>query len=689
MSVITINENSFDPVGPSASRLRAVDASNSDYILIQTQASLSREQNAELTNLGVDVQRYVSPNTYLCGYKSSDLDAVRSLPFITWADVYHQEFKVAPDLKPVSSIFTSSVLSPPPAADAHSRSHTVDVVFHDDIDPNSDEIKSKIANAAHVALDSLGIGRRKVRITVSERYMHNIAAIDEVRVIEKVHPAQFYNNVARVILNANVVINGTGYKGDGEIVTVADSGLDIGKVSGVHPAFAGRIANLYNLDQTPVHPLPSDTNGHGTHVSGSVLGDGNSPSMGGNIQGTAPSAKLVMQSIGEYLRGVPVDLYYLFKPPYENDNSRVHTNSWGSASLSYTTSSEEIDEFVWDHPDMVILFAAGNYVRDKDPQDGVIDLGTIGDEAAAKNCITVGASETNRPRVPDPKYYTYGDLGFPLNPISKDPMTDNPQGMAAFSSRGPTSDGRFKPDVVAPGTSILSARSRLAPDHVDFGTSSDKDWMFDSGTSMATPLVAGCAAVIRETLVKNGFPKPAAALIKAFLINGAVDLLGQYTPSEAGPSPNNNSGWGLVNLANSVMIPGPNANGGFGGGGPLNEDESEGFEIDIPGEPRSQNSPDGVHPMGLTPTLKITVVWSDRPGNALQNDLDLIVIASDGEERQGNSETSSGYDRVNNVEQVKWANIPPGRVKWIVRAHKIPMPAYPQPYYYVWRLSWS
>ena len=136
------------------------------------------------------------------------------------------------------------------------------------------------------------------------------------------------------------------------------------------------------------------------------------------------------------------------------------------------------------------------------------------------------------------------------------------------------------------------------------------------------------------------------------------------------------------------MIPGPNANGRFSEGGPLNESESEGFEIDISVEPQVQNSPDGMYPMRLTPMLKVTVVWSDRPGNALQNDFDLIVIASNGEERHGNSGTSSGFDRVNNVEQVRWANIPTDKVKWIVKAYKIPMPAYLQPYYYVWRLSW-
>src|SRR4029453_15593728 len=129
--------------------------------------------------------------------------------------------------------------------------------------------------------------------------------------------------------------------------------------------------------------------------------------------------------------------------------------------------------FVWDHPDLVVCFAAGNDGIDADG-DGVVDPAQIGSEAAAKNCITVGASESLRPLV-NASRPTYGSLrpgSFPKNPIHDDPMADHAEGMAAFSSRGPTQERRFKPDVVAPGTSILSAHSRSAPPGgTIFGTS--------------------------------------------------------------------------------------------------------------------------------------------------------------------------------------------------------------------------
>ena len=87
----------------------------------------------------------------------------------------------------------------------------------------------------------------------------------------------------------------------------------------------------------------------------------------------------------------------------------------------------------------------------------------------------------------------------------------------------------------------------------------------------------------------------------------------------------------------------------------------------------------------VSPTLKITLVWSDPPGPTLQNDLDLIVKAANGQERHGNMGSSAGFDRANNVEQIVWENIPPGAAKVTVRAFRITQ--FPQPYAFAWRLS--
>jgi len=71
MARITINGISIDPVAQGAALstagLVAADASQSNYILIQTAAPMTAAERAELTALGVEIQAYVSDNTYLCG----------------------------------------------------------------------------------------------------------------------------------------------------------------------------------------------------------------------------------------------------------------------------------------------------------------------------------------------------------------------------------------------------------------------------------------------------------------------------------------------------------------------------------------------------------------------------------------------------------------------------------------------
>lgn len=119
-----------------------------------------------------------------------------------------------------------------------------------------------------------------------------------------------------------------------------------------------------------------------------------------------------------------------------------------------------------------------------------------------------------------------------------------------FSSRGPTLELRIKPDVVAPGFPVFSAATRdlsvTSDDKSNFGPYKEADplWMFESGTSIGTPLVAGTCAVLRGALAsKANLNKPSAALVKALLINGAVDLGRPQTEQE----------FGRVNLAQALL----------------------------------------------------------------------------------------------------------------------------------------
>ncbi|KAL2369961.1 kp-43 peptidase/serine peptidase [Blastomyces gilchristii SLH14081] len=681
MTLISINGNQLDPLAQSRQLrdlgLQAENASKSDYILIQAGPDrLSENQRRVLKDLGVDIKEYVSKDTYLCSYKGVDLTEIRSLDFVFWANTYLEQFVVQSCLK--SNPPRSQPISAFTATPKTSRLQLVDIIMHHDVDATDDAVKAAVARAARADLKSLKASARSIRIHLQQQYLDDVAAIDAVYLIQQVHPFVLWNNKAWEILDCdttNMSVHVSEYLGEGQVVAAADTGFDIGKTDDTHPAFTGRVKHLYALGRPNA---TDDPDGHGTHVAGSILGDGDSPSMGGKITAAAPKAQLVIQSVldsSNGLGGIPSDLSELFIVPYEEHGARIHTNSWGSSSLfgqiPYDVSASQVDKFIWEHPDMLILFAAGNEGSDRN-FDGVIDLSQIGSQAAAKNILTVGASENNRPDIG----VQYG-FRWPSSPFRTDLMADNPAGMAAFSSRGPTVEGRCKPDVVAPGTAVLSSLSRNAQADSQYGESLDPQWWFLAGTSMATPLVAGCAAVVRESLVKNGTPNPSAALVKALLINGAVELVGQYDPSEAGPSPNNNSGFGLVNLRNSIILPNQE-DGGFYEGGPL--EQGQGLD-----KPITVNIPPGTSAEGSV--LKVTLVWSDPPGAELQNDLDLLVRTANGQERHGNMGEETDFDRVNNVEQVTWTNIPDGEAQIIVSAFRITRDDAPQPYAVVWSIN--
>jgi hypothetical protein len=674
MSQITINGITIDPAAPQPEiaglSLAHATAHSSDYILVQTNQPLNAERRAQLAKAGAEILEAVPGNAVVCWFPKTGLAKIRALPFVAWADIYPGVVKIAPalrnlDTQPGGVAAMSAMAARLPLLDR--TKVTVDVVLHRNV--GAKQAAKKIAAAAHLHLEDLSVTPRKVRLTLKVRRLAEVAALDDVRHVEKVFRRKLTNSVARKILRLPAATPAGVADGKGEIIAIADTGFDRGSTTDVHPAFKGRVKKLYALGRPG---RKDDPDGHGTHVAGSALGDGISKS-DGPVRGTAPAAKLVLQSVLDKhgdLGGLPDDLGELFGPPYKIDKARIHSNSWGTDDSSgvYDEQARELDDFVFTHRDMLICFSAGNEGVDKD-SNGQIDPNSVAPPATAKNCLTIGASENNRPD----QDQTYGE-GFPkdykANPIKSDTMADNPEGMVAFSSRGPTNDERIKPDVVAPGSFILSTRSRKTKSE-GWGLTDDPLYMFDGGTSMATPLVAGCAAVVRAFLRKQGLAKPSAALMKAMIINGAHHLAGQYVPSEAGLAANNSQGFGRVDVQ---AVIGPYAAHEtvqfFDEKKKLDAGDREDRTITIPAGARR---------------LKATLVWSDPPGEGLQNDIDLIVVANK-QERHGNMPAGSkGFDRKNNVEQVIMDHPAPGNAVVSVVAHSIAIT--PQSYALVVRVS--
>ena len=423
--------------------------------------------------------------------------------------------------------------------------------------------------------------------------------------------------------------------GSGVIVAVADSGLDNGvNNSLMHPDFRDHIVDIVSMplsagQQTWCGASSNDDgaadtdSGHGTHVAGSVLGDGTNS--GGSIKGAAPEARLYMQAIGQWcptdvsssnggwsLRGLPSDLFNLFEPAYDN-GSQVHTNSWGSGSNpgSYNSMAMQADSSAVLFPDMIILFSAGNAGTDASA-DGEVDEDTIGNPGTAKNVLTIGAGENDRSTINNYWGTSTSSGAVYSPPISTDKMANNSEGMAAFSSRGPTDDGRIKPDMTAPGTYILSTKSRSTSATGWGAYASNPNYTYMGGTSMSCPLTAGAAALIIQHLMENeGESSPNSSLVKAIFAASARDMTGQYgsvTNGAGETAPNIHEGWGMVNLSSAV-------NTSWVDGDSVITDDERGWSFAVP---------------PAAPDMRIVLSWTDPASTPaasthLVNNLNLAI----------------------------------------------------------------
>jgi serine protease AprX len=583
------------------------DLTRPNFYLIQINGPLLESWRQQLTQLDVKLLEYVPHNHYTARLTSDQVTAVSQLEFVGGIRLY------SPDDTQGPAVATRGG-TPSPAG---RQMMTYDARLHREEDANS-AVQWLQDNKINIA----GVSGRKIRfyLTEDDPVLDEIAAQPEIASIEQYKLPKLCNDVARVLLGIDPPASaqstlGLSQTGKGQIVAIADTGLDES-----HPDFQGRIVGVVALGRLND---PSDPNGHGTHVAGSVLGNGTAS--GGKIRGTAPEAELFFQSLldtQDGLGGLPLNLEDLFEEAYQS-GARIHNNSWGSSTESqYTFSSLEVDEFVAKHRDMLIVIAAGNEgqaAKRFHSAQGYVDWLTINSPASAKNALTVGASRTDRTSGGYTEY-TYGQAfpdDFPDSPIADEKVSGNPEGLAAFSSRGPCDDRRIKPEVIAPGTDIVSTKSSRAPLRNFWGPySSNGKYAYMGGTSMATPLVSGCAALIREYYVGDLQHNPSAALLKATIINSTHPLTGADAMADHNAIPNFHQGFGSVYMPWAIPNPGePDLQLIF-----LDTWQDSSHQFDRNGQRfRFQFACAG------GARLRFCLAWTDLPARALQNNLDLFV----------------------------------------------------------------
>jgi len=360
--------------------------------------------------------------------------------------------------------------------------------------------------------------------------------IEKLRSVKKVAP----NFEVRVALQDSVgLINADqlwaeGYTGEGKTIAVIDTGIDY-----THPDLGGCIGSsckvIGGYDFVNSDGDPMDDHGHGTHCAATAAGDG-------ILLGVAPDARLlaykVLSSGGSgTMAGVIAGIERAMDPNDDND----YSDHADVISLSLGASCSGYDEYCGPDDDVsravdvavengvIAVVAAGN----SGPSEG-----TIGSPGTARSAITVGATYKS-----EFDQVNYGCIDYDTQ------VGDVP----CFSSRGPVewSGGSLvKPDIMAPGVEICAAQWDTAfgidddyenSNRPDLHRCVDSQHVAISGTSMATPHIAGAAALLSEA-----HPEWSPEEVKAALMLSAEDL--GYDANVQG------AGFADVNAAEDVKL---------------------------------------------------------------------------------------------------------------------------------------
>lgn len=686
--LISLNSHVIDVAAPPADvpahlTARSAPGGSGEYLLVKFAAPATAAQIAALRASGARIYTYLPYDTFLVRMPAGRAGLARRAAGAVWTGPYHPYYKISRFVADVSGETAGERARAKGEPREPQRFQSVMV----DVFPDAD-LARVVERMRELGIEGV-VGSRtgaffsRVRLLLSAdeivRFRDELAAIPEVFWIDLEPRRSLLNDttiwVGQSGLSAGMTtpVFAHGIFGEGQTVAIIDTGIDADmcffrdSARGLPPVNAcngGTLADAAQRKVVAVDFLTAsecsggiaatewDTQNHGTHVAGTVAGDNFAHLLTHDTaDGMAPGAKLVIQDAGFLTDncgdlpgiGCPVvDLKPIFLQAY-SQGARLHTNSWGdnenaAVQNNYTAASQDVDQFLWDHKDDLIFFAAGNAGP---------GTGSVGSPSTNKNGVSVGAT---------------------LRGTSADSM-------ASFSSCGPTDDGRIKPDVTVPGSSIVSAGNDKNVGTNNCGT------LTLSGTSMASPGAAGLTALIRQYYTDGWYPSgtktpadgftPSGALLKATLVNSAVNMTGTTA------IPANCQGWGRVLLDNALYFS-PEARrlwtvddaAGFSTGS-VNVDKTFTYTVNGSAQP-----------------FKVTLAWTDFPSTPaanphLNNDLDLIVAGPSGTFKGnvfagGVSATGGSADRRNTLEQVLLASPAAGIYTVTVRA--INVPNGPQPF---------
>ncbi len=566
----------------------ALAGGQAQYALVQLYAIPDEATRAQLAELGVTLLTYMANNTYSALLSPGlDPNSEALLALVRFAGVYQPDYKVDPALG--NAARASATAETAPVVEAH-------VVFFSDVTP---------ATIAATLQRIVGEGYRQAAVATEWFVPNNagiIAALAQeptVRFIAPLTPPQDLNSTSRGPINTddvqNLLVNG----GSAQYLGLSGQGVTVAQFERrgdtSHPDLSGRI-----IIGGEAH---ANTSSHATHVAGIILGSGaDSANNGGSAfqwRGHAPEARLVSESYGTDAGTTAYgdNWYDAIVSNSAQSSNHSYVQTWGT----YDGTASAVDQIVRGDgvdangnsiPARTSIFAVANQgvSAQYDDEEGFYAI-----YAPAKNSIGVGSTDTTDGQPSD------------------------------FSSRGPTFDGRIKPDIVAPGC----RESETNPSDGIVSTEQGGGYTTKCGTSMAAPVVTGVTALMFEQF-RNTFGAGFNALpstVKALLVNTAMDQVGTSTFNDPDcgctfqyeTGPDWTTGYGLVDAQAAVAAIRSKS---------FIEDQvslgntQDNFTIDVTA--------------GM-PELRFTLAWDDEPGDIataetaakLVNNLNLVLIAPD------------------------------------------------------------
>ena len=576
------------------------------HYVLQLDGPMTPARRAALAASGAKLGDYLPVNAYISRLDGVQGDALLKLGFIAWVGAYESSWKLSPDITP--RVFATPERR---QLEAAGKKRLVATLFAD-ADPSAAARRLEAGNA-RLNQAGLGTARRMLEIETDARRVAATGDAPEVMFVEEAAEGEPRNATTTWICQSDVA-NSTplwdaGLHGEEQLAGIIDW-----QMRETHCAFSDPNGNPIGPTHRKIQAyyglgVPSTYACHGTHVAGVFAGEDPNQT-DPNLRGLAYAGRIVFQNYPAIMTSTNLNDRLTIA---HSDGARVHNNSWGSSDRQYIAWCRDIDLFTHDNEDDLVLVAITDYnVQVQAPEN-------------AKNCLAVAATQDT----PNEGNFCYG--GF-----------------------GPTLDGRQKPEVWAPGCGSISAG--LTPCGVHSG----------GGTSYACPAVAAMGVLVRQYFMNGFYPTgapaaenalvPSGSLLKAVLINSAVDMTGMpgyFTVNE---------GWGRILVDDALYFRRT-------GGDPrrlimrdvrhvtgLQTGESQDFYVAV---------------RGSAQPLKVTLVWADVPATlgasfTPVNNLDLRVTDPQGTIYFGNvfsggeSAPGGAPDVLNNAEQVHRTTPTPG-----------------------------